>query len=1264
MSTSSHRAQPDVTVPTKRPATDAFQILVLVAGLLTIAVVWVGLSYHLHLREQTAREQATRDVVNLSVGVEQHVERLLVGVDQVMGFIADDFFRDPKTFDFHAWLRRATSLEHVVHQMTLFDEHGDLLYARTPLPAGSPRINVRDRAYFQALAANPDQGLYIDRTMKGRITGAYVMQVARRLAHPDGRFAGVIVTSIDPDYLAGQFKAFDLGPQGSIALVGNDGFVRARAPQTAGMYELDTRTLDLPSKYFQQFQQKTSDSFRMASPYDHVTRIYGYRSVGTLPLIVNVGKSLDAVMAPLAAERLHAQVAGAIVTAVLLAVILVLMRGLERGSRQRAALARTNATLAEKEGVARQAEGRAQEANRLLSLAAQIAHIGHWRIELPGNALFWSDEVFRIHGRDPEAGPPSLEAALAFYHPDDREAVARHVADAVETGQSFSFAARIVTSDGRFRDIVCRGLCEQDAAGATTAVFGTVMDVTDLRQTERAVIDSEARYRLLADHTSDMIVQVDLDTTRRYVSPASRGLLGYEPEELIGTKPIDMVHPEDRPAVAALLAELGDGRRTEALKRQRYRRKDGDYVWVEVGYRLVQDAAGRPLGCVASTRNITARVEAEQRIRASEHRFRLLAENTGELIILGHDDGRRSYISPASERLLGYAPEELGAMRLADYVHPDDLGLLYAATRMLSRGQAEATCEYRARNKARGWIWVEGVFRRIPDAQAGEPTIVATFRDVSERRAQGEALADAKASAERASAAKTDFLAAMSHEIRTPLNAIIGFTDLMVASGRLPQDLQRQAELVRTSSASLLMVVNDILDFSKVEAGAVALDRQAFDPRALVYNSLAIVRGAAAGKGLEVRAVIDPALPKGLVGDEGRLRQVLLNLLNNAIKFTARGSVTLSVQHGGATEAGERLRFSVADTGIGIARDKQDRLFRRFSQVDGSIGRDFGGTGLGLAISRQLIDLMGGEIGVLSDEGVGATFWFSVVLPHGTVARSIALVTQAPAARRSGHLLLVEDNAINQELARAVLEVGGHTVDVVDDGEAAIRAVERSRYDLVLMDVQMAGMDGLTATRRIRALGTHAATVPIVAMTANVLTDQIEAFRAAGMDDHIGKPFERAALYRLIDKWLAWNAGTAPSDLSVAGLRAGLPDQQTYDAMSAQVRPERLAGLLEALADELGASFLGGDASAEERDQLRFEAHTLTSSTGMLGFMALSDACRALEGIHEQRVVGEGLEVFRQDLEQVRSLCRQAKAASLVLLREAQAGGARSIANT
>ncbi|KQT81084.1 PAS domain S-box protein [Methylobacterium sp. Leaf466] len=1255
MSISSHQVRPGLAFPKPRPAADALQIFVLVGGLLTVAIIWAGLQYHLHLRQQSVQEQATRDVVNLSTGVEQHVGRLIADIDQVIRFITDDFYRDPKGFDFNSWMQQSTSFKEVMRQMSLFDENGDLIASRKPLPPSIARVNVRDREYFKALAASPDRGLYIGQTMKGRVTGDNVLPTARRLNHPDGRFAGVIVASIDPDYLASQFQDFDLGLQGSIALIGKDGFLRARSPQIAGMYELNTSTtLDVPSELFEQLQKGAVGSFQMTSPYDRVTRIYGYRPVGSLPLIVNVGKSLDEVMAPLAEERLRVQVAGGVVTVLLLAALLTVMRGLERGSWQRAALALANETLAEKEVVARQAESQAQDANRLLSLAAQIAHIGHWRIDLHRQTVSWSDEVFRIHGRDPEEGPTPVDKAIAAYHPDDQDKVAHCVADAIKTGESFSFSARIVNADGNLRDVVCRGLCEQDGAGATTAVFGTIMDVTDLRQTERAVIDSEARYRLLADHTSDMIVQIDLDSTRRYVSPASQDLLGYEPEELIGTKPIDMVHPDDQPGVAALLAELADGRRTQALKRQRYQRKDGTYVWVEVGYQIIRDTTEQAVGCVASVRNITPRVEAEQRIRESEHRFRLLAENTSELIMLGHDDGRRSYISPASERLLGYTPEELSAMRLSEYVHPDDLETLYTATRSLIGGRSEATCEYRSRHKGQRWIWVEGVFRRIPDAQSNEPTIVATFRDISERRAQGQALADAKVAAERANAAKTEFLASMSHEIRTPLNAIIGFTDLMISSGRLQPDLQRQAELVRTSSAHLLTVVNDILDFSKVEAGAIELDRQAFDPRALIYNSLSIVRGAADQKGLEIRAVIDPALPKGLVGDEARLQQVLLNLLNNAIKFTQRGSVTLSIQHGGATEAGERLRFSVSDTGIGIGKDKHDRLFKRFSQVDGSIERNFGGTGLGLAISKQLVELMGGEIGVLSEVGVGATFWFSVVLPRGVVARTIALVTDAPATRRSGHLLLVEDNVINQELARSVLEVGGHTVDVVADGEDAIRAVEQGRYDLVLMDVQMAGMDGMTATRRIRALGMAASTMPIIAMTANVLAEQVQSFRAAGMDDYIGKPFKRAELYQLIDKWLAWGAGTAPSNVAVAESYSGLFDQQSYDEIAALVSPERLVGLLETLRDELARSFLGSSASAEDREQLRFEAHRLLASTGMLGFSALSDACRDLESINEQRVAHEGSEVFQERLEQARSLCRQTDAATLVLLQKSR----------
>ena len=1203
-----------------RSSAGGLQAIILLGSLVMLAAGWLGLLYHLASREAAIRQQAHQDVLNLSIALEKHVERLLVGVDQVMRFIADDFADDPEQFDFQAWLRRSTSLDAFTSQISLYDAAGELLGSRTPLAPNMPRFNVRDRAYFQALAARPDLGLYIDRTLRGRITGRYVIQTARRLTDHDGRFAGVILTSIDPTYLARQFESIDVGRRGSVAMFGLDGYVRARFPQIEGMYESDAMQATGPG-LFANLKERSTGTYERASSFDGVPRIFGYRKVGPYPLVVTVGKSLDEVLAPVRAERSRLVASGLVASGLLLAATLVVLRMLLRDRERERALTEANRTLTEQRAAARAAEAEARHANRMLTLAAQIAHVGHWRLTLPGNVLWWSEEVFRIFGLDAQAGHPSLEAAITAYHPDDRAAVARCVAEAVEEGRDYAFSARLARPDGSLRDVVCRGCCEIGADGKVGAVFGTILDVTEMRRSERAVRESEARYRLLADNTRDMIVQLDMDTTRRYVSPASRVLLGYAPEELIGTKPLDMLHPEDRPVVAAVLAELGAGVRRSAVQRQRYRRKDGRYLWVEVSYQIFHDADGRALGCVACTRDIAHSVAAEERLRASEHRFRLLAENTSELIVLGHDDGRRSYISPASERLLGFTPAELGKVRLRDHVHPDDLGLLYATTARLA-AEGEAACTYRALSRERGWIRVEGVFRRIPDASGDEPTIVATFRDVTEREAQAAALQQAKEAAERASRAKTDFLAAMSHEIRTPLNAIIGFTDLMAGSGRLDSELQRQAELVRTSGAALLTIVNDILDFSKVEAGAIEFACEPFASRTLIADCMSIVRDSARPKRLRVETVIDPALPAGLCGDEARLRQVLLNLLNNAIKFTPAGSVTLTVRHEGTAPEGERLRFSVCDTGIGIPKAKQANLFQRFSQVDGSVQRTYGGTGLGLAISRQLVERMGGAIGVESEESRGATFWFTLALPAAEIRDGLAPARRAPRPRRTGRLLLVEDVAINQELARTVLEAAGHTITVVGDGAAAVQAVQAAAFDLVLMDVQMPGMDGLTATRLIRRLPGPAGRLPVIAMTANVLPDELRKVREAGMDDHIGKPFAPAALHATLEHWLAGAAAPEP-EVAEPGF-----DRDTYRGVAEMLTPERLTLVLTTLLQDLERSFADPVARSTDRDRLRHEAHALTAAAGFVGFTELAAACRALEACTEAHVARTGPEVF------------------------------------
>ncbi len=661
-----------------------------------------------------------------------------------------------------------------------------------------------------------------------------------------------------------------------------------------------------------------------------------------------------------------------------------------------------------------------------------------------------------------------------------------------------------------------------------------------------ALAKSETRYRLLSDHSSDMIAEVGLDYRRLFVSPASRHLLGYEPEELTGTRPQDFAHPDDAPGFFAMIDTLTQGRAENGVSTHRLRHKDGRWIWVEGSWSLVRDQSGAPSGFVASVRSAETRRRVEDALRTSESLFRMLAENTGELIILGHDDGRRSYISPAATRLMGFTPDELAAMSLRDYVHPEDLQALYGTTRQLAAGSPEASVVYRARHRDGNWVWVEGIFRRVPDARGDEPTIVATFRDVSERKAQSEQLIEAKREAERArtvaedaNLAKTEFLASMSHEIRTPLNGILGYADILIAdSVDLSPNDRRGVERIRNAGEALRTVVDDILDFSKIEAGQVDLDPHPFSVTVLIDDAMSIVQGLASKKSLGLTAAIDPAIGDMVMGDADRLRQILLNLLNNAIKFTPKGAVKLAVWRLAETEGLITLRFAVDDTGIGIPPEKRSRLFQRFSQVDGSIRREFGGTGLGLAISKALVEIMGGAIGIDDVPTGGSTFWFTVSLPivPKTQKRADAS-TPAPVKARAAHVLLVEDQDINQEIARAVLEAAGHRVVVVGDGAKAVEAVRGTRFDLVLMDVQMPVMDGITSTRHIRGLAEHH-DVPIVAMTANVMPAQVALLMRSGLDDHIGKPFRREELYAAVDRW-AGRASPTP--------RGELIDQATFD---------------------------------------------------------------------------------------------------------------------
>ena len=771
-------------------------------------------------------------------------------------------------------------------------------------------------------------------------------------------------------------------------------------------------------------------------------------------------------------------------------------------------------------------------------------------------------------------------------------------------------------------------------------------DVTERILAERALRERTREFEGFFQIALDMLCITDAQGHFLRTNSAWTTSLGYKPAELEGRSFIELVHPDDIDATYACMGDLAEGRSVIGFA-NRYRTRDGEF-------RIIEWRAA-PLGerIYAAARDITERLRAE-RARDAQHR---VLEFIIESNISGYWDWNVItgivLFSPGFKRMLGYAPTELRDHidTLQAHMHPEDYASNGAVLRrhFESHGREPYCREVRWRHKNGSIVWVictGGVVEWRPDgsparmvgshinitpAKEAETKLQATNSRLAEAIGEARQLA---LKAENANRAKSEFLANLSHEIRTPMNGVIGMTHLLLDTPLDPKQAS-YAHTIQSSGQSLILLINDILDLSKIEAGKIELETIPFELPRLLEDTTASFHHQAQEKNLRWLARWPADLPPVVLGDPKRLRQILTNLAGNALKFTATGQIEVSAEILPPAHPKKiTLRFQVTDTGPGIAPEKIDRLFQKFSQVDASTTRQYGGTGLGLAISKELVTLQGGEIGVTSTPGQGSTFWFTLHLAPASPDQLLASLA-APASRYAPfppttRILLAEDNETNRQVALGILAKFGLTPHLVADGHAALAALAAADYDLVLMDIQMPGLDGLAATRILRSTATPRRNrhVPVIGLSAHALTGDRADGIAAGFNDYLTKPIDPAALHATLQRWLKSPGAKieepriekpapsatishsslvippAPAPINLAELKARMMDDDTMVSVIISSFVGDLDRQLATIQTALDARNLPALARA---------AHSLKGASANLSAHPLREACLALE---------------------------------------------------
>ncbi len=771
----------------------------------------------------------------------------------------------------------------------------------------------------------------------------------------------------------------------------------------------------------------------------------------------------------------------------------------------------------------RLAEQRLQESEARFRALADDAPVLIWTAGVDGRVDYLNRRWLEFTGR-------SLDEQLAegwasAMHPDDRPRVVARHEQAFACREPFEVEYRMRRHDGEYRWMTDQGQPRRLEDGSFAGFVGSCIDVTERRRAAEALAINESRLKLAFAAWGAGYFEYTRDLSRGYVDRRFAELFDLAATDFPAISIVrhvqSLVVPEDLPPLLSAFAEVLRGEQDVMDFTYRVVTPDGRRRWIRTMGQLVSHDPHQPRHDMFA--GVVFDVSDEHALQDRLSLQLAGLEAAANAIVITDREGRVVWVNPAFTTLTGYAREDVVGQTprlLQSGQHPP--GFYEDFWRTITSG-AVWSGELQNRRKD-GTIYPEEMTVTPVRGADGEiANFIAIKRDITERKRAEAALISARNAADAANQMKSQFLAMMSHELRTPLNGLIGFTELLRAT---PLSVE-QAEYVatmRASSETLLAVINDILDYSKVESGRLELEQAPFPVRDVVTDAVRLFGPRAREKGIALGVRVDDAVPATIRGDVTRLRQVVANLVGNAVKFTEAGRVDVVVQalHGAAP----RLRLAVADTGIGIPADRIERLFQPFSQVDASTTRRYGGTGLGLSICDQLVRLMGGTLTVTSTVGRGSTFLVDVpmdVAEDGAARPGDDGQRLDPTCgeRFPLAILVVEDNLVNQKLARATLRKLGYAPEIVDSGPAAIDRVRRGGIECVLMDVQMPGMDGFEATRAIRALPGGDA-LYVSAMTAHSMEGDSQRCLDEGMNDYLAKPFRPADLSSVLARAHAW----------------------------------------------------------------------------------------------------------------------------------------------